>query len=1090
MSTKLSVSFVKNFKSDALIEPKPICQIENYEQNKQLFELNEHVQFDAYVKKRNVLLLIVIVPARGKIKKLQYYKDLFINSDLISSDYYNADTKAYFMIYKNKTTHPVLFYDMSNQEQEELEEIEDDKFCHSLIGFGNVFDTLDNAYWADAKKELTDIIQMIWDTLHYDTKTRTVFIIITWILLSHDEICFKKHPTRGKLSLKQWLDLDEQHTKASDKKSEEYKADEKFLKSTSSVEIIDGFKKVLMEKMSTFNKNRTRFEQECNEKQIERLEGKVNSLYSPKTQKLALSIASAIYERIYKKSSKVDISKLAFDAEQKWRQTQKAANANDNLGQFYTPRMIKELSVKYIFGGNIENGSTCYDPTCGTGGFAKEFYSYCIEKQITDTVIYGNEIDEDCANMAWLAGLASTCDTRFFEGDCFDPELKSEIIRNHSLDFLLMNPPFGTKVQKNFLGFPEGFDWSEDSRFGEKEIKPTEWTFCRYNLESFVKIGGWFAFIMPISAVSKKEFEYDKQCLIDEAEIWFIVRFNENIFKPQTGQPICMILGKFCGERTKEEIDTWKTKCIDFSEDSGKIGKGKNAPYTFEDVEQLEKMINLKILNGKDTEGLHMIDDENVCPFIRNVQLIENEEGKEFYIERVLKANENWLFKKYEKDEEGMRLRYRLNRLDAIHAEQRTRIIQEELEAPEIEENEKCEWREVKISDVFDIMKKPSGDLKYDVNECSETMTESKKVPYYSMIDHNNGLKGYVEKAAINGNDWYIIVGNYSSKAKNGKQTSNHKNSYCCYVIQAPFNYDSVHTIIIRRKDEFSYLTPHDLHFIAFNIGLEFTERFSHGDALTGSKLLEQVVKLPFDTEDDKLKPSVCSWYECDEWKVKYHDVRVDEMFERVKVKGFRRDELKRGYYPLIMSGIGINEYVDKFAYDQPCISVNTTGTVGYCQALFNKFSILDSAAHPPTIIKLKSEYSYLEPVLFELSFIMSERYQSMYAYSAKLNNTNLFNEIIPQLPFIDDPLNPGHEILDISTLQTMLLRPTPSQIRRKQIQQEMKEQNSPSTIASSTASTTAANSEDETIDERINETAKRTVANEENQKRRNKLNN
>ena len=1088
----MTKTFIKAFSSDVAITPQPIADIPNYEQNKALFKLNNDVHFNGFIQRRNKILFIYNVSSKGKVYEVQYYVDLIRDSKLVQSDYFTAETEAYFLIYKNKNIHPVLYWDFRDIEQEEPKECEGDQFTQSLIGLAEAFGVNSSINVVDARSELTNIIQKLYDNLGYDTKTRTTFIIITWILLEHDEICFKRHPTRGPLGLRQWIELNNSHAKAKDKTSKEYLDDEKFLKGTQPIEVIKGFESVLQKKISDLHERDLKdFETESNKQQIEKLSVKINNLYNPKNERKIMYIVDALYNQVFKKHPHVDISKLAFDAEQKWRQLQKGNNRNDSLGQFYTPQMIKDLVVKYIFGGNIEDGMSCYDPTCGTGGFTRSFYNYCSENGMLDITAYGNEIDEDCANMAWLAGLGSKCDARFFESDCFNPELKDEIIPAHEIDFLLMNPPFGTKVQGNFLGFAEGFDWNEDERWSsERKVKPTEWTFCRYNMESFLNIGGWFAFIVPISALSKKEFEYDKQCMINKSEIWFIIRFNENIFQPQTGQPICLILGKYCESRTPEQIETWKTKCIDFSEDSGKMAARKNAPYVYEDVDELERMIQMKILNGKETEGLFSLDDESVCPLIRNVKLIaDNEEGKEFYVERVLKANENWLFKKYNKDEEGMRLRYRLNRLDAIHAEQRTRIIQEELEAPELIENENCDWREVKISDIFDIMKKPSGELKYDVSECSATMTETKQCPYYSMIDHNNGLKGYVEKPAVSGNDWYIIVGNYSSKAKSGKQTSNHKNSYCCYVIQAPFNY-SISVTVMKPKSELSYLTTHDLHFIAFNIGLEFTERFSFGDALNGSKLCEQVVKLPFDTEDDKLKPSVCSWYDCDEWRVRYRDVRVDEMFE-IAGKGSQHalSELRKGKYPFISNATahhGICAYVDYFDFKGTFMTVSSDGhKPGSCFVHSGEFAVQDTV----NVLKLRPEYEYILSdydglqALQIISMIMTNHFTIKHGYADKFYKTKLFSEIIPQLPFIDDPLNPEHEILDISTLQTMLLQPAPTQTRRKQIQQEMKEQKQNS------SSTTTKGEEYETLDEYadklINESAKRTAANEENQKRR-----
>lgn len=62
-------------------------------------------------------------------------------------------------------------------------------------------------------------------------------------------------------------------------------------------------------------------------------------------------------------------------------------NGNKDLGEYYTPRHIVKMIVKFL---NPIYGEKIYDPCCGTGGFLLECFRYLREH--TDTTIY----DEDC----------------------------------------------------------------------------------------------------------------------------------------------------------------------------------------------------------------------------------------------------------------------------------------------------------------------------------------------------------------------------------------------------------------------------------------------------------------------------------------------------------------------------------------------------------------------------------------------------------------------------------------------------------------------------------------------------------------------
>ena len=132
-------------------------------------------------------------------------------------------------------------------------------------------------------------------------------------------------------------------------------------------------------------------------------------------------------------------------------------------------------------------------------------------------------------------------------------------------------------------------------------------------------------------------------------------------------------------------------------------------------------------------------------------------------------------------------------------------------------------------------------------------------------------------------------------------------------------------------------------------------------------------------------------------------EVRIDELFELVKVKGHDTKDLKDGPYPLIMSTSvqnGIGRYVDKYSLDGDYITIPSTGSVGYCFVQRGKFAMLNSNAHPPTVIKLKSSHQYLNSCLGCFAFIMTQKFTKLYSYSTKLNNSRLMNETI-ELPVV-----------------------------------------------------------------------------------------
>jgi predicted RNA methylase len=94
-----------------------------------------------------------------------------------------------------------------------------------------------------------------------------------------------------------------------------------------------------------------------------------------------------------------------------------------------------------------------------------------------------------------------------------------------------------------------------------------------------------------------------------------------------------------------------------------------------------------------------------------------------------------------------------------------------------------------KLSDIFEIVSPKKGYKKYSSHEIIDNKDESHVIPYYSAINHNNGLKGYVEEAAFDEGEYFLVC-----------KTGNGAGGYFYYV-EAPFNFNSVIMVLKLKKD-------------------------------------------------------------------------------------------------------------------------------------------------------------------------------------------------------------------------------------------------------------------------------------------------
>ena len=1093
----ISKTVVAQFKKQVSAELQPIETLDLYKQQHGMFTLEEGLVFGGYCWSSDGKNLIFVSVIKGDLDDPAHYHELLVSSDLYSSDLCCSTSMTYWLIYKNLKKCCCLSYDYANDAEDiEIEENFKLESLKSIFTDSSVNDPL-TAY--SSIKRLAD---KLYAGYSLSPKNRFLFLTLIYTLIENRSIPFIRCNDID-VNLMDYLEIADVYN-TNEEDCDEF--DKQIIAHVTTQltnqaddpnwehPLYHAFKSVVEDKISN-NADKV------DKKVLDRFKTILDQLSTDRTKKYGMALAYDIYDKIYKPfiagGNHIDMANLAFAMETK-NLDRSLGKSRNQEGQTFTPQMTKDLIIE-IIGSTIENSDRCYDPTCGTGGFAYQFCQYCEKHGIEDTSADGCELEPNLAEIALIQRLCSPSKGWVYTDNCFSPKVKKEIGVN-SVDYLLMNPPFLGSKSVFIDDTCDSFDWHENpdhlahTKKG-KGYKNDELTFCRYNME-FLKEGGWFAFVVPISTVAREDkknsqrYEHKKR-LIETSEIWLVIKMNKDIFT-NTDVSVCVIVGRKVGTRTPEQISTWKTKCVDFTEDGGY--KKMHVDERLYNAEQLAAFKKAKIFDFKELDGIHDTDKILTC-FGEEPDPI----GSSYYHEQVLTPEMNWVFTKYEFLSAAQQVK--VNRLAMLQREfeiRRAEIEAHDWENEYGEENEGVEWRETKIiPDLGKLIEFPNGATKYNVTEVThKTRTDGFTIPYYSMRKGNGGLVGYVSDAAINRPGTYLLLGHYASG----------ENNYCCFIISPPFNYDSVHTIIIRMNDEKHKLSREDWQRIADLIGMKFSKMFNYSENVNAKNIKEQVVDLPYDVETDELAPSKTKMFSGSDGCMRYRDVPVLEVFDLISsVETVKSCDAKPGEYPMINNGEqynGVFRYVDMYTYEgDDYITFATTGKTGFCAVQQGKFCLYSE--HPPGLLKLKPSYSYLKPALWDISRLMTNYFTVKYNYSTKLSNSVMKTEIIPHVPFVDDLKNPGHEIIDVSTIMLNTFRvplhyhipltnDKQKQNKQADVFSKMKSSNSTAnTTASTTANATAANSSDDEeplddyVENLVSESHKRKIENEENQKRR-----
>ena len=278
---------------------------------------------------------------------------------------------------------------------------------------------------------------------------------------------------------------------------------------------------------------------------------------------------------------------------------------NKSAGEFYTPRSVIRLMIKIV---KPEEGSSIYDPACGTGGMLLEAVRFIRERNGDIRSLYGKLFGQEknfiTSSMAranlYLHGLEDFTITR---GDTL---LNPAFIEEGSLktfDIVLANPPFSLK------------NWGHDQwlsdRWGRNAYGIPPRTIGDYawieHMIASMKSNGRLAVVLPQGALFRMGTEGNiRKKLLEEDLVETVIGLAPNLFYGTGVAASILIINK-----NKSALKKGKLLIIDGSEHFWK-GKEQNEMHdkhvdhifelyeAFDDIEGESKVVDNSELEKND----------------------------------------------------------------------------------------------------------------------------------------------------------------------------------------------------------------------------------------------------------------------------------------------------------------------------------------------------------------------------------------------------------------------------------------------------------------------------------------------------------
>ncbi len=218
-----------------------------------------------------------------------------------------------------------------------------------------------------------------------------------------------------------------------------------------------------------------------------------------------------------------------------------AEDTKSGAGQYFTPRALIRAMVECV---RPAPGKTIADPACGTGGFFLAAYDFlaanpALDKEqkafLKNSTFHGNEI---------VASTRRLCLMNMLLHNIGEIDGQSTISPNDALiaddgrrfDYVLANPPFGTKSSMSFTN-AEGEEETDELTYNRQDFWATtsnkQLNFLQH-IRSMLKTTGQAAVVLPDNVLFEGGAgETVRRKLLETTELHTILRLPTGIFYAQ-----------------------------------------------------------------------------------------------------------------------------------------------------------------------------------------------------------------------------------------------------------------------------------------------------------------------------------------------------------------------------------------------------------------------------------------------------------------------------------------------------------------------------------------------------------------------------
>jgi type I restriction enzyme M protein len=282
--------------------------------------------------------------------------------------------------------------------------------------------------------------------------------------------------------------------------------------------------------------------------------------------------------------SSVDVKGVAYE-------TIVGPTLEGTRGEFFTPRNVVKLVVKML---DPRPGQRIFDPACGTGGFLVVGFNYVSEKlrqkaraswrspnkpttqeekmlfaeiHKTSKFIFGTDFNSNLVKTAQM-NMVMNNDGRgglfalnsLWKPSQWQSKEAQELIELGSMDFVMANPPFGTKIKVEGQEVLEQYDLAHTwTKQGNKWVMegvlrsamPPEVLFIERCIQ-FLKPGtGKVGIVLPDGILGNPDYEYVRYWILSNCQVLASVDLPVETFLPRTGTQTSVLILRRKSEQEK-----------------------------------------------------------------------------------------------------------------------------------------------------------------------------------------------------------------------------------------------------------------------------------------------------------------------------------------------------------------------------------------------------------------------------------------------------------------------------------------------------------------------------------------------------------